>query len=253
MLWLVAMNIDIHGLITDYGISIECDITCHTKCQHFVPDFCGLSMEMANQMLAEIKAAKRKTLETGPSTSSASKPTPPRPDDQGSLPELSTGGSPSTPTESISTQLSQLSLQQQQQQTSPQQQPQPPMHQQMPPQHVQQPRPPVQQQQPGMSPGRMNMPQPPPPHMVPVPGPGQPYQPYPADPRYQQPPPQQQPYPPSNVRPVMQQQPPSPYAPIPNPAMMGRPPYNQPMQQQPYPPSMDMAPRVCIDQCEIER
>ncbi|CDH52710.1 agc pkc protein kinase [Lichtheimia corymbifera JMRC:FSU:9682] len=221
----------------------ECDITCHTKCQHFVPDFCGLSMEMANQMLAEIKAAKRKTLETGPSTSSASKPTPPRPDDQGSLPELSTGGSPSTPTESISTQLSQLSLQQQQQQTSPQQQPQPPMHQQMPPQHVQQPRPPVQQQQPGMSPGRMNMPQPPPPHMVPVPGPGQPYQPYPADPRYQQPPPQQQPYPPSNVRPVMQQQPPSPYAPIPNPAMMGRPPYNQPMQQQPYPPSMDMAPR----------
>lgn len=256
MFRLVAMNIHIYTwVVAEYDISIECDITCHTKCQHFVPDFCGLSMEMANQMLAEIKAAKRKTLETGPSTSSASKPTPPRPDDQGSLPELSTGGSPSTPTESISTQLSQLSLQQQQQQTSPQQQPQPPMHQQMPPQQMppqhmqQQPRPPVQQQQPGMSPGRMNMPQPPPPHMVPVPGPGQPYQPYPADPRYQQPPPQQQPYPPSNVRPVMQQQTPSPYAPIPNPAMMGRPPYNQPMQQQqqPYPPSMDMAPRVCID------
>ncbi|CEP06939.1 hypothetical protein [Parasitella parasitica] len=52
----------------------ECGVTCHTKCQHFIPDFCGLSMEMANQMLAEIKAAnKRKTLEgtaVTPSTSS---------------------------------------------------------------------------------------------------------------------------------------------------------------------------------------
>ncbi|KAG1157612.1 hypothetical protein G6F37_006550 [Rhizopus arrhizus] len=43
----------------------ECDITAHTRCERCVPDFCGLSMEMANQMLAEIKAAaKRKTLET---------------------------------------------------------------------------------------------------------------------------------------------------------------------------------------------
>ncbi|CAO3672534.1 unnamed protein product [Rhizopus stolonifer] len=47
----------------------ECSITCHTKCQHLIPDFCGLSMEMANQMLAEIKAAnKRKTLETSTSS-----------------------------------------------------------------------------------------------------------------------------------------------------------------------------------------
>ncbi|KAI8087822.1 kinase-like domain-containing protein [Gilbertella persicaria] len=46
---------------------LECGITCHTKCQLFIPDFCGLSMEMANQMLAEIKAAnKRKTLDTKP-------------------------------------------------------------------------------------------------------------------------------------------------------------------------------------------
>ncbi|CAO3684231.1 unnamed protein product [Rhizopus stolonifer] len=42
----------------------ECDITAHTRCERCVPDFCGLSMEMANQMLAEIKAAaKRKTLD----------------------------------------------------------------------------------------------------------------------------------------------------------------------------------------------
>ncbi|KAI8335454.1 hypothetical protein BC941DRAFT_399152 [Chlamydoabsidia padenii] len=49
----------------------ECSITCHAKCAHLVPDFCGLSMKMANQMLAEIKAAKRKTLET---SSTSSKP-----------------------------------------------------------------------------------------------------------------------------------------------------------------------------------
>ncbi|KAG1169309.1 hypothetical protein G6F70_003717 [Rhizopus microsporus] len=51
----------------------ECGVTCHTKCQHFIPDFCGLSMEMANQMLAEIKAAnKRKTLEATVTPSSSS-------------------------------------------------------------------------------------------------------------------------------------------------------------------------------------
>jgi classical protein kinase C len=40
----------------------ECGISCHTKCAHLVPDFCGMSMEMANQMLQEMRAAnKRKT------------------------------------------------------------------------------------------------------------------------------------------------------------------------------------------------
>lgn len=52
----------------------ECGITAHTRCEHYVPDFCGLSMEMANQMLAEIKAAaKRKTLESKTSSSRISK------------------------------------------------------------------------------------------------------------------------------------------------------------------------------------
>ncbi|CAO3629359.1 unnamed protein product [Cunninghamella blakesleeana] len=46
----------------------ECGITCHIKCAHLVPDFCGLSMEMANQMLAEIKAAKRRTGDGSSST-----------------------------------------------------------------------------------------------------------------------------------------------------------------------------------------
>ncbi|GAB5590900.1 Serine/threonine kinase [Umbelopsis nana] len=40
----------------------ECGISCHSKCAHLVPDFCGMSMEMANQMLQEMRAAnKRKT------------------------------------------------------------------------------------------------------------------------------------------------------------------------------------------------
>ncbi|KAI8980253.1 hypothetical protein BDB01DRAFT_907046 [Pilobolus umbonatus] len=52
----------------------ECDITAHTRCERHVPDFCGLSMELANQMLAEIKAAaKRKTLDSS-STKTSSRP-----------------------------------------------------------------------------------------------------------------------------------------------------------------------------------
>ncbi|KAG2233150.1 hypothetical protein INT48_001643 [Thamnidium elegans] len=52
----------------------ECSVTAHTRCEAQVPDFCGLSMEMANQMLAEIKAAaKRKTLESKSSSTRISK------------------------------------------------------------------------------------------------------------------------------------------------------------------------------------
>lgn len=36
----------------------ECGSTCHPQCAHLVPDFCGMSMEVANQILAEIKKAK---------------------------------------------------------------------------------------------------------------------------------------------------------------------------------------------------
>ena len=36
----------------------ECKLTCHATCVHFVPDFCGMSMESANQILFEIKKAK---------------------------------------------------------------------------------------------------------------------------------------------------------------------------------------------------
>ena len=33
----------------------ECNITCHASCAHLVPDFCGMSMERANQILASLR------------------------------------------------------------------------------------------------------------------------------------------------------------------------------------------------------
>jgi len=36
----------------------ECKLTCHANCMHFVPDFCGMSMEAANQILMEMRKAK---------------------------------------------------------------------------------------------------------------------------------------------------------------------------------------------------
>ncbi|KAH3902544.1 protein kinase C SCDLUD_000123 [Saccharomycodes ludwigii] len=46
----------------------ECGIMCHAQCAHLVPDFCGMSMEMANQILTTIKNTKvysdRKTIIT---------------------------------------------------------------------------------------------------------------------------------------------------------------------------------------------
>ena len=37
----------------------ECGITCHATCTHFVPDFCGMTMETANALLANIRDIKR--------------------------------------------------------------------------------------------------------------------------------------------------------------------------------------------------
>ncbi|KAI9370605.1 hypothetical protein BJX61DRAFT_85697 [Aspergillus egyptiacus] len=36
----------------------ECGLTCHANCTHLVPDFCGMSMEAANQILETIIRAK---------------------------------------------------------------------------------------------------------------------------------------------------------------------------------------------------
>ena len=37
----------------------ECGIMCHNQCAHLVPDFCGVTMEMANKILKTIQDAKR--------------------------------------------------------------------------------------------------------------------------------------------------------------------------------------------------
>ncbi|KAI9821850.1 MAG: Serine/threonine kinase [Pycnora praestabilis] len=36
----------------------ECGLACHSQCAHLVPDFCGMSMEVANQILREIRISK---------------------------------------------------------------------------------------------------------------------------------------------------------------------------------------------------
>ncbi|KAI7871614.1 kinase-like domain-containing protein [Spinellus fusiger] len=41
---------------------LECGVACHTKCALFVPDFCGMSMDKANKMLNEMKAANERKL-----------------------------------------------------------------------------------------------------------------------------------------------------------------------------------------------
>lgn len=57
----------------------ECNITCHANCAHLVPDFCGMSMETANQLLrawGDIDKAR------GARTSQAPRPSPQPPSNQ---------------------------------------------------------------------------------------------------------------------------------------------------------------------------
>lgn len=39
---------------------IECSLSCHAQCAHLVPDFCGMSMEVANQILQVTRETKDK-------------------------------------------------------------------------------------------------------------------------------------------------------------------------------------------------
>jgi hypothetical protein len=36
----------------------ECSLTCHAACVHLVPDFCGMTMEMANILLTQLRDIK---------------------------------------------------------------------------------------------------------------------------------------------------------------------------------------------------
>ncbi|KAI9761013.1 MAG: hypothetical protein M4579_001276 [Chaenotheca gracillima] len=61
----------------------ECALTCHAQCLHFVPDFCGMPMEVANRIIAEIRSTKKHQTSTVSSMSSrtlrpsSGRPTPP--------------------------------------------------------------------------------------------------------------------------------------------------------------------------------
>ncbi|WVR05958.1 hypothetical protein IAU60_002985 [Kwoniella sp. DSM 27419] len=39
----------------------ECSLTCHQTCSHLVPDFCGMTMEMANVLLKNLRDIKKTT------------------------------------------------------------------------------------------------------------------------------------------------------------------------------------------------
>ncbi|KAL9102977.1 MAG: hypothetical protein Q9163_001930 [Psora crenata] len=65
----------------------ECGLSCHAQCAHLVPDFCGMSMEVANQILTVTRETKDKQGLRPPSKptnltdrtlrSSSGRPTPP--------------------------------------------------------------------------------------------------------------------------------------------------------------------------------
>lgn len=50
----------------------ECGVMCHAQCTHLVPDFCGMSMEMANKILTTIKSTKAPAI--SPSNKSTQSP-----------------------------------------------------------------------------------------------------------------------------------------------------------------------------------
>ncbi|GAA5972963.1 hypothetical protein JCM21900_004308 [Sporobolomyces salmonicolor] len=54
----------------------ECGVTAHTDCVHLVPDFCGMSMEMANKLLSDIKSINSSR------RSGVGKPSTPRPQER---------------------------------------------------------------------------------------------------------------------------------------------------------------------------
>jgi len=48
---------------------VECGLTAHTQCIHLVPDFCGMPMSVANQILEGIRTTKRNRAEKAASMS----------------------------------------------------------------------------------------------------------------------------------------------------------------------------------------
>lgn len=51
----------------------ECGLTCHASCQHLVPDFCGMSMIVANEILETIQRTKQHNKSSSVSSGLSSK------------------------------------------------------------------------------------------------------------------------------------------------------------------------------------
>ncbi|CDU23532.1 probable protein kinase C [Sporisorium scitamineum] len=75
----------------------ECDITCHTDCAHLVPDFCGMSMEMANQLLSDIETINRVKSSAKTQQQQQQQQLPPPPVSQGAFNSNGGNGMPGAP------------------------------------------------------------------------------------------------------------------------------------------------------------
>lgn len=112
----------------------ECGVMCHSSCTHLVPDFCGMSMEMANKILTAIKTTKPRE-RTEPERARPAEPAEPRKH----LPPIPLDEGAALPTHTPNKQQLPVAPWQQPQRQPP---PQPPQRQPPPPQPQQQPPPP---------------------------------------------------------------------------------------------------------------
>ena len=54
----VQVSVFENGTSCYADITLECGLSCHAHCAHLVPDFCGMSMEVANQILTVTRETK---------------------------------------------------------------------------------------------------------------------------------------------------------------------------------------------------
>ena len=81
----------------------ECALTCHSGCQHLVPDFCGMSMIVANEILETIQRTKNhnKTSSVGSGLSNRTlRPTSGRPGPQSPTQSFASDATTLSPTQS---------------------------------------------------------------------------------------------------------------------------------------------------------
>ncbi|KAG6036437.1 Serine/threonine kinase [Claviceps citrina] len=67
----------------------ECGLTCHAHCAHLVPDFCGMSMAVANQILDGIRSQKQRQAKASSMSERTLRPAGGRPSLSGPTPSAS--------------------------------------------------------------------------------------------------------------------------------------------------------------------